>query len=126
MGEDPASGPSGDRPFSSEPSLDTIFGLLAEERRRYVIRILADHGPSVSLPDLADEVAAREFAVPITEIDDREILFIYLALYHRHIPKLAAAGVLEYDQDRDLVTVAENADRLEQFLLLGPGPDRDE
>lgn len=41
-----------------------------------------------------------------------------MSLYHSHLPKLAGAGVVDYDRDRDLVTVSEDTDLLERFRVL--------
>lgn len=97
-------------------SLDRAFGLLAEERRRYALLCLRAHRPTMTLGDLADEVATHEFDCRFAEIDPGEILEIYLSLYHTHIPKLANSGLLEYDQDRDMVIWQGGAGRLDRLL----------
>lgn len=90
--------------------------LLADRRRRDALRVLAFHGEPVTLADLADEVAARERGAPLAEISPDDVLRVYLSLYHRHVPKLADAGVLAYDQDADLVRLATDATRLGAVL----------
>lgn len=102
----------------NDVSADTAFELLADRRRRYLLASLAEHGYTLTLADLADEVASRERDRHITRIPDDDVLDVYLALYHRHVPKLAAADVVRYDQDRDLVARADNAVVLERVLEL--------
>lgn len=85
--------------------LETALSLVASERRRVVLQTLSEH-PRLSLPDLAEEVAVREFDQPFDEIDEHTVLEIYTALWHRDIPKLADADVITYDQERDLVLLA--------------------
>lgn len=103
---------------SNDLSADTVFELLAEQRRRYLLESLAEHGYSLTLADLADEVASRERDAHIAEIPEDDVLEVYLALYHQHVPKLAAADVVAYDQDQDLVARATNAAVLERVMEL--------
>jgi hypothetical protein len=91
-----------DRPVSP----DVLFGLLATFRRRTAYRTLLEYG-DLSLPDLADEVAVAECNRTLPEIDPDDVLQVYLSLYHTHVPKLAEAGLVEYDQDADFVVLTD-------------------
>ena len=86
----------------------TVHDLLSSERRRHVLDCLDDHG-SLTLPDLADEVAAREHDEPFQYVPEDAVLTIYLSLYHTHVPKLEAAAVVSYDQDSDVIALADDA-----------------
>lgn len=101
---------------ATDLSTDTVFELLADRRRRFLLESLAEHGYSLTLADLADEVAARECEAHIAEIPEDDVLEVYLGLYHQQVPKLAAADVVAYDQDKDLVARGANADLLERVL----------
>jgi len=70
------------------PAIETVFDLLADEERREGCLFLMDS--SVGVVRL-DEIAAAL----ATDADDRERLAI--DLHHRHLPKLAAAGIIAYD-----------------------------
>lgn len=96
---------------------ETIHDLLTVERRRRALSCLTAHG-SLALPDLADEVARHEHDAPLPQIPEDAVLRVYLSLWQTHVPKLAEAGVVRYDQDRDVVALAERADALEQFETL--------
>jgi hypothetical protein len=100
-----------DRPVS----LDALFDLLADFRRRTAFLTLCSHG-DLSLPDLADEVAVAERGETLLEIDPDEVLRVYLSLYHRHVPKLADEGLVAYDQDDDYVTLTETGRALESSV----------
>lgn len=63
----------------TEVSLDAVFDVLANARRRTALRTLMTHG-DLPLPDLADEVAVTEHDRPLTEIDDDAVLQVYLSL----------------------------------------------
>lgn len=93
-----------------------VYELLANERRRYVLSVLREHGP-VPLPDLADEVANREHDAPLPQVPEDAVLRVYLSLWHVHVPKLADADVVTYDQETDTVALGEHAESVQQFAL---------
>lgn len=97
-------------------TVDTMFAVLADQRRRYVLSLLRTHDGMVSLADLADEIVIREHGTRLPEIPTNEVRRIYLSLYHVHVPKLVDAGVVLYDQDRDLVATTAVASRLYPYL----------
>ena len=61
----------------------------------------------MALADVADEIAIREWGISITEISEGAVSEIYMELYHRHVPTLADADLVCYDQARDLVTISD-------------------
>lgn len=83
---------------------DHLFSALAHQRRRYALACLTRHHV-LTLADLADELAVREHGMTIDGIPADAVTDIYLSLYHCHVPKLADANVVEYDQDQDLVSI---------------------
>ena len=97
---------------------NAIFGVLAHHRRRYVLRELRQHADPMSLADVADEVAVRENETPITDIPADEVKRVYMSLYHTHIPKLEAADLVRYDQERDTVLLSEQAEEVDQYQEL--------
>lgn len=99
---------------AADLGVDVAYDLLADQRRRHVLACLADQTNSIPLDDLAKDVAGRENEAPSAEIPDDEVETISLSLHHTHLPKLAAAGVVDYDPDRDRVRAWETAGRVEQ------------
>ena len=85
-------------------TVDEAFGLLADERRRLLLSVMRTYGEALTLPDAAEEVAVRETGQQVPNISAERVHEIYLSLYHDHLPRLVEAGLLEYDQERDLVT----------------------
>lgn len=85
---------------------DTLLDVLAEGRRRRALRTLLAH-EELSLPDLADEVAVEEAGEPLSELDPRAVLQVYLSLYHTHVPRLTDVDLVTYEQERDLVKMTE-------------------
>lgn len=108
-----------ERGDSDDLSLDVVYDLLANQRRRNVLRCLKDHTQAIAMVDLAEGVAFRENEETLSEIPKETVQTIATSLYHTHLPKLADAGVVEYEQDRDLVRVSEPADLVERGLSLG-------
>ncbi len=85
---------------------DTAFELLANSRRRLFIQVMRTFGETVTLPDAAEAVAARETGRSVAELSAERIARVYISLYHDHLPRLVEHGLLEYDQERDLVAPA--------------------
>lgn len=102
---------------STDPpiSADVLLGLLANFRRREALATLVRHD-DLSLPDLADEVAISECDDLLSNIEADNVLRVYLSLYHTHIPKLADAGLVEYDQRDDYVALAGTGQALESSV----------
>lgn len=82
-------------------SLDTVFALLRDRRRRAALHVLAARTAPVALADLAAAVAAREAA-------DADA--VAEALHHVHLPKLADAGVVDYDEADRIAALARTED----------------
>lgn len=80
-------------------SLDTVFELLSDSRRRYAVSFLAERGSNVSLTDLATEVASWEHQTESTEVPAERVDEIAVTLHHNHLPKLADANLLAYDTE---------------------------
>ncbi|MFD1514930.1 DUF7344 domain-containing protein [Halomarina rubra] len=94
-----------DEPNTGAPSLDTLFDLLSVERRRLVLyQLTAEH--ERSLADLTDAVVAAERRRGRRGADRRTVA---ASLAHVHLPRLVAAGVVEYD--REAATVRYRPER---------------
>ncbi len=98
--------------------LDEQFDIVAHRRRRCILRCIETHGSPIALADLADEVAVREYESRLSDVPVEEVKRIYLSLYHKHVPKLADASVVEYDQKRHTVSLAERVGRVRVLLRL--------
>jgi len=88
-------------------SPDTYFKILSNQRRRQALDCLQEYRNPMALSDLVDEVAIREYETRITEIPAEEVKEIYISLYHVHVPRMEDVGLVEYDQDTDLVALSE-------------------
>ncbi len=84
-------------------AVDAAFRLLADRRRRLLIEVVRAHDEALTLPDVAEEVAQRETGRSIVDLSPEQVKEVYISLYHDHLPRLVDAGLLEYEQERDLV-----------------------
>ncbi|MGA9400464.1 DUF7344 domain-containing protein [Haladaptatus sp.] len=101
-----------------ELSVDTVLRLVANRRRHLVIDRLKQHDLALTLADLAEEVAVAENDVRLPDIDEQEVLHVYLSLYHNHIPRLSEHGVVEYEQERDLVELSDDTGPVTDLLSV--------
>lgn len=106
-GEQSANASPGERCESNDSSLDAIFRLLGSERRRNALYVLYQRTGPLGVADLAAEVASLEDADP-----ER----VATALHHVHLPRLDAAGVVEFDGERAQVRLADHSERFGRYL----------
>lgn len=67
--------------------------LFSSPARRAVLAVLAEHASSMTLADLASEIATGGTAAT-GDVDRRNLEVV---LHHNHLPRLADAGLVEYD-----------------------------
>lgn len=101
--------------------LNEVFEVLSEERRREALRVILEQETSVTLADLADEVAVRENQAPLSEISAEEIKGIYLDLYHTHVPKLSETGAITYHPNGDTVSPTGTIGHVVSYLNVIDG-----
>ncbi len=97
-------------------SKDVIFELLKNRRRREVLSYLLETEQTVTLGELAEQIAAWENNTDINALSSDQRKRVYVALYQTHLPKMDDAGIIEYDQNRGLITLSDNADLLMMYL----------
>lgn len=104
------------RPQSERLSEDTIFSILSNERRRYVLRYLDRVEREAELGDLTERIAAWENGVEVGELEYDQRKRVYTSIHQTHLPKLDDAGVVDYDHDRGTVALAAGAADLDAYL----------
>ncbi|MFW5938922.1 MAG: DUF7344 domain-containing protein [Halolamina sp.] len=95
---------------------DTVYDLLSNKRRRFVISKLRRTEGAVSVNELSEAVAAWENGIEIDELTDKQIKRVYVSLYQIHIPKLDEAGLVEYDKDSGQVQLTSTVSELDSYL----------
>lgn len=88
-----------------ELSLDIVFEVLKNPRRRKVLEYLSKEETTVSLGELADYVTAKENDTTVDAITSTERKRVYVALYQFHLPKMDDIGLIDFNKDRGRVTL---------------------
>lgn len=96
--------------------MDELFGVLGNERRRYVLEYLSRVEGATTLNDLADHIAAWEYDKTVAAVDSQERKRVYVSLYQCHLPKMDEADALAYDEDRGTVGRGRLYDRFTDHL----------
>ncbi len=99
-------------------SKDTIFSMLSNRRRRYVLYYLNRNPGPASLRDLAERIAAWENDVEVANLDYKQRKRVYTSLHQTHLPKLDETGVVDYDRSAGTITLADRATDLDVYLKL--------
>lgn len=89
----------------TEERRSSVHGCLKHRHRRYVLYRLKHGEREQSLADLAEYVAKREPRGTEEIVDD-----VHRSLYHVHVPKLAAADLVEWGPDDEMVALVEYPD----------------
>lgn len=104
-------------------SQDTVFDLLSNSRRRFVLHYLERADGPVRLSELAAEIAAIENEVSVDELTSQQRKRTYVSLYQTHIPKLQDAGAVSYDAETGRVELAAGAGEIGDYFQQ-QGSDR--
>jgi len=100
----------------SHPPEDELFDVLANRRRRYVIEHLTNHEEGHDIGTLSTRIAARENEIPVEAVTSSERKRVYTALQQSHLPKLDAAGLIEFDKQRGTAEPLSTLEMAEQYL----------
>lgn len=87
-----------------------LFEVLAVRRRRIALSVLTERELPIDVGTLGQAVAERERSAP----DEQTVHRVRMSLHHAHLPKLADAGLVEYDWER--CVVEESVDELGSLL----------
>lgn len=95
-------------------NLSKGFHLLRAKRRRQVVWWMADLDPeeSISVRDLAKQIASSEQCVAVQSVMNDDYRSVYTNLVQLHLPDLDDAGVVEFDSDRKRVSPGPNVQAL--------------
>jgi hypothetical protein len=95
---------------------DAAFALLSNRRRRLLLCLLVRHGESLYLSAAAREIAGRGGS------DDEAYRSVYVSLYQTHAPRLAAEGIVHYDEDERTIRLvhSQRTAALLEFVGIEP------
>jgi len=102
----------------AEPVVEwnTLFHTLKNQRRRRVLRLLADRSEPIELGPLAESIAARECDREVDRLGSQERKRVYIALHQCHLPKMDDADAVTYDKSRGRIERGPRFERFERYL----------
>lgn len=95
-----------------------IFDLLSADRRQEVLRYLDRNDGTADLGEVAEHIASQECDCKIEQLNSQQRKRVYVGLYQCHLPKMADAGVIDYDPDRGDIALNERSARLLNYLYF--------
>lgn len=103
-----------------ELSSDQVYSVLSDKRRRYAIHYLKQQNEAIPVRELAEQVAAWENGKGVNELTSQERKRVYIALYQSHLPTLDKQGIVEYDDDRGMVSLTPAMANRDIYLEVVP------
>jgi hypothetical protein len=97
-------------------SVDDVFTVLSNERRRLVLRYMKSHEGPVRVRDLSHQVAAWENGLSVEELNYKQRKRAYTSLHQTHLPKLDDCGIVDYDRNRGTVELRDRVEELDFYL----------
>lgn len=106
---------------------DTVLDLCTDQHRRIVLAILTEERRSLTVDDLTETIVKYNHQASMSDVSEDVLDQVRLSLHHVHLPKLAQAGVVEYDPERHRVEPTEQFDLLQPSLsaILDADPTLD-
>lgn len=100
------------RRVDGDLSRECAYRLLSHACRRALVDCLDGREGGLALADAAAEVERRNGDRPIHELPFESVERVYTSLYHSHVPQLVEQGALEFDRERNVVTLTERGEGL--------------
>jgi hypothetical protein len=94
-----------------------VYRILGNSRRLRVIRYLSlfEEGTSIEVRQIARAISGIEIGISPRLVGTKDYESVYNGLIQTHLPKLAAEGVIEYDERSKEATVTPN---LKQYMTI--------
>ncbi|WP_436933721.1 DUF7344 domain-containing protein [Halovenus marina] len=125
----PGADTTDDRPNpTAGVDIDTLLDQLASERRRLVIRALAERTAPMRIGDLSRHIAAYEAGCTPEEVTSTQRKRVYVALYQTHLDTLDEADFIDYEKNCGEIHGTPETEVAAAVLAdldarLGGGPD---
>jgi hypothetical protein len=91
---------------------DVQYDIVRNERRRLVLKFLAEEKNPVSVGRLSEYVAGIENDKDPRMLDSQERKRAYVGLYQCHLPRMDDAGVIDYNKSRGVVALGPHAEEV--------------
>lgn len=104
--------------------LETVFQTLRNQRRRSILYHLTTSKHPVPFEELVEIITVEEAETDREDIPVKVYEQVALDLHHKQLPKLDQWGIIEYNTEVELITVAETLRPLDEFLRLAKQHDQ--
>ncbi|WP_049999114.1 DUF7344 domain-containing protein [Halococcus sediminicola] len=98
-----------------------IHDVLRNERRTQVLRALQREQTTQTLRELSEQLATHETGEQPPPRNIRES--VYNSLHQTHLPKLDKMGIVDYERNRKLITLADDFDQIALYMEAVPEND---
>lgn len=105
---------------SANLSLNVVFDILRNKRRRLVLQAIEERDGSTTLSELAEHIGGLENEKSPHALNAQERKRVYVGLYQCHLPKMHDAGAIEFDKNRGTVERGPMADIYHVYLEREP------
>lgn len=95
---------------------DELFDVLSHPHRRFILHALQTTNVAVPVDELTTELVAWEARRPVADRSGDGRDGIRISLLHSHLPKMARAGLIRYDETQQTVTLADRTDEVRAHL----------
>jgi len=99
-------------------TIDEVFDLLGEERRRYALYYLHEQDGPVPIEELVEVIVEWEEKPPEQDESWERFDEIALDLQHTHLPKTAEVDFVQYDQEKGIIQVQETPRKFDAFVTI--------
>lgn len=101
---------------AAELSVDEVFDILRNSRRRQVLSYLLENGERASVKELTRYVASEEYDVAAEDVTSEQHKRVYTALHQCHLERLDEYSVVDFDTDVKQVSLDNAAPQVEPYL----------
>ncbi|EMA38066.1 DUF7344 domain-containing protein [Halococcus hamelinensis] len=95
-----------------------IHDVLRNRRRARTLKYLRSRDETVTLRELSEELASIETGESPPPRNKRES--VYNSLHQTHLPKLDDLGIIQYEQNRKVVHLLNDAHQVEVYMEVVP------
>jgi hypothetical protein len=105
-----------------DPSVDELYGVFANRRRRYALHYLQQADGPTDFGEMAGQIAAWEHEKAPHEVTSNERKYVYSALQQRHLPKMHDIGLVEFDKREGTVEPTAALNEIDVYAeVVGAG-----
>lgn len=95
---------------------DDVLDLCRHEHRRIILAVLAPGQGSFTMDELTAAIVRQNHHADMDTIPDGTVTQIRRSLHHDHLPRLQAAGLIDYDTDTHRVECTDEFGKIQPHL----------